>query len=201
MLLIGPGTPTIRGTMLTLPEIVEREPQRYIAVRLPVLMPFGDAVNPAYDELFEAFQRANVEPNGMEFIKYNVVDMPRLEIEAGMTTTASVPLSGRLVEGVLPGGRFVRTTYTGPYDGLYDATAMLIGWAKETGLTWDVVETDAGDVFACRLEVHDNNPAIEPDPRKLKTTLLFKVSDLWGRRRINMADHASALGGQIMTEA
>ncbi|MGI2033860.1 GyrI-like domain-containing protein [Rhizobium panacihumi] len=164
--------------MLTIPEIVEREPQRYVAVRLPVVIPFSKKVDPAFDELFAAFARADVRPDGVEFIKFNLIDMPRLEIETGMTTDAFVSLSGRLVEGVLPGGRYVRMTYTGPYDGLYDATAMLVGWAKEKGLKWDSSSTEAGEMFACRLEVHDNNPSIEPDPSKLVTTLLFKLAEV-----------------------
>lgn len=161
--------------MLTMPEIVEWGPKSYVAVRLPVVIPFGQEVDPAFEELFEAFAQAGVEPDGVEFIKFNVVDMPRLEIEVGMTTDALVPLSGRLVNGVLPAGRYVSMTYTGPYDGLYDATAMLVGWAKEKGLQWDARSTENGDVFASRLEVHDNNPSIEPD-RKLVTTLLFKLA-------------------------
>ena len=163
--------------MLTMPRIVERQPRRYVAVRMPVTIPFDADVDPAFDELFEAFARAEVEPNGEEFVKFNRIDMPRLEIEVGMTTDDPVPVSGRLVEGELPGGRYVSMTYTGPYDGLMDATAMLVGWAKETGIRWDVETTDQGDLFACRLEVHDNNPSIEPDPQKLVTTLLFKLAD------------------------
>lgn len=163
--------------MLTMPEIVERDAQRYVAVRLPVFIPFADEVDPAFDELFESFARAKAEPDGMEFIKFNVVDMPRLEIEAGMTTDAPIPLFGRLVEGILPAGRFVSMTYTGPYEGLYDATAMLVGWAKEKGLRWDSSVGEAGELFACRLEVHVNNPYIEPDPNRLITTLLFKLAD------------------------
>ncbi|WP_313523055.1 GyrI-like domain-containing protein [Shinella sp.] len=162
--------------MLTMPETVEWGPKSYVAVRLPVVIPFGQEVDPAFEELFEAFAQAGVEPDGVEFIKFNVVDMPRLEIEVGMTTDAAVPLSGRLVNGVLPAGRYVSMTYTGPYDGLYDATAMLVGWAKEKGLQWDARSTENGDVFASRLEVHDNNPSTEPDPEKLVTTLLFKLA-------------------------
>ncbi|WLR95715.1 GyrI-like domain-containing protein [Shinella zoogloeoides] len=162
--------------MLTMPETIEWGPKSYVAVRLPVVIPFGQEVHPAFEELFEAFGQAGVEPDGIEFIKFNVVDMPRLEIEVGMTTDATIPLSGRLVNGVLPAGRYVSMTYTGPYDGLYDATAMLVGWAKEKGLQWDAQSTENGDVFASRLEVHDNNPSIEPDPAKLVTTLLFKLA-------------------------
>ena len=163
--------------MLTMPEMVERGPQRYVAVRLPVVIPFAEEVDPAFDELFDAFAQAGVKPDGVEFIKFNLIDMPRLEIEAGITTDASIPLSGRLVKGVLPAGRYIRATYTGPYEGLYDATAMLVGWAKEKGLIWDSSSTEAGELFACRLEVHDNNPSIEPDPGNLVTTLLFKLAD------------------------
>ncbi len=163
--------------MLTIPHIINRTAQRYIAVRLAVSIPFGEAMDPAFDELFSAFARAGVAPNGMEFIKFNLIDMPRLEIDVGMTTNAAIPLAGRLIEGELPAGRYVSLTYTGPYADLMDVTAMLVGWAKEQGLTWDSHRTPDGEKFAGRLEVHDNNPSIEPDPVKLRTTLLFKLAD------------------------
>lgn len=163
--------------MLTIPQIINRTAQRYIAVRLPVSIPFDDDMEPAFDELFSAFSRAGVEPDGMEFIKFNLIDMPRLEIEVGMTTNAAIPPTGRLIEGELPAGRYVSLTYTGSYANLMDVTAMLVGWAKETGLKWDSHQTLYGEKFACRLEVHDNNPSIEPDPAKLQTTLLFKLAD------------------------
>lgn len=163
--------------MLTIPQIIHRTAQRYIAVRLPVSIPFDAEMEPAFDELFAAFANAGVAPDGMEFIKYNVIDMPRLEIEVGMTTGADIPLSGRLVEGELAAGRYISLSYTGPYDGLMDVTAMLVGWAKEKGLKWDSHDTPKGEAFACRLEVFDNNPSIEPDPAKLRTTLLFKLAD------------------------
>ena len=163
--------------MLTIPRIIHRTAQRYVAVRLPVSIPFDNEMDPAFDELFSAFSRAGAEPNGMEFIKYNLIDMPRLEIEVGMTTDAAIPASGRLIEGELPAGRYVSLTYTGFYADLMDVTAMLVGWAKEKGVKWDSHETTDGEKFACRLEVLDNNPSIEPDPAKLKTTLLFKLVD------------------------
>jgi len=67
--------------MLTIPQIINKTAQRYIAVRLPVSIPFGDDLDPAFDELFSAFARAGVEPDGMEFIKFNLIDMPRLETD------------------------------------------------------------------------------------------------------------------------
>lgn len=163
--------------MLTIPRIIHRTAQRYIAVRLAVSIPFDDDLDPAFDELFSAFANAGVAPNGMEFVKFNLIDMPRLEIEAGMTTDAAIPPSGRLIEGELPAGRYVSLTYTGSYADLMDVTAMLVGWAREKGLKWDSHMTPDGERFACRLEVHENNPSIEPDPARLRTTLLFKLAD------------------------
>lgn len=162
--------------MLTMPKTINLGPKSYVAVRLPVTIPFAEEIDPAFEELFDAFKRAGVEPDGMEFVKFNLIDMPRLEIEVGMTTDAAIPLTGRLVSGTLPQGQFISMTHTGSYHGLYDATAMLIGWAKETGVEWDVEKTPQGDRFACRLEVHKNNPSIEADPAKLVTTILIKLA-------------------------
>jgi len=113
----------------------------------------------------------------MEFFRYNLIDMPRLEIDIAITTDATIPLSGRLVRSEIPGGRYVSVTYTGPYDGLIDATGSLIDWSKANNVRLDVQVTPEGERFASRLEVYENNPSVEPDPQKLVTTILIKVAD------------------------
>lgn len=163
--------------MLTLPEIIWVDAKPYAAVKLRVQAPFGEALPSAYDELFSAFDAARAPRNGMEFIKYNLINMPELEIECGMTTDAAIPLSGRLVTGELPAGRYVSLSYTGPYDNLMTVTAMLVGWAKEKNILFDATETPEGDIFVSRLEIYHNNPDDEPDPEKWHTTLLFKIKD------------------------
>lgn len=163
--------------MLTFPRIINRNAERYVAVRLHVTSPFDDDIDPAFDELYAALARAGAELNGLEFIRYELIDMPRLVIDIGMVTDASIPLGGRLVEGEMPAGRYVDFSYTGPHDNLMDVNAMLVGWAKEKGLQWDSRQTPEGEQFACRLEVLHNKPSTEPDPDKLQTTLLFKLAD------------------------
>jgi hypothetical protein len=49
--------------MLTMPEIIERESQRYIAVRRQLPSPFRGEVDLAYDGLSWPFARAGVEPD------------------------------------------------------------------------------------------------------------------------------------------
>lgn len=44
--------------MLTMPKTTEFGPKPYIAVRLPVTIPFTEEMDPAFDELFGAFEKA-----------------------------------------------------------------------------------------------------------------------------------------------
>jgi effector-binding domain-containing protein len=163
--------------VLTEPMFVELSAKNYVAVRMSVTIPFADDVPPAFDELFESLEKAGVETDGMEFFRYNLIDMPRMEIDVALVTDVVFPLSGRLVRSEIPGGKYASMTYTGPHDGLVDATAQLIDWAKANDVRWDVEATVDGDRFASRLEVYENNPGVEPDPQKLVTTILIKVAD------------------------
>ncbi|KQV80506.1 GyrI-like domain-containing protein [Rhizobium sp. Root1220] len=166
--------------MLTLPKIIQRPEQRYVAVRRDATIPFGEIVGPAYDELFATLSDRGESTTGLPFIKYNRIAMPHLEIEIGIVTGMSGSASGTLLCGVLPAGRYATTTYTGPYDDLMDVTAVLVGWAKQVGLEWDMRSLPDGDRFSSRVEFYENDPSAEPDPLKLVTTLMFKLADATG---------------------
>ena len=82
-----------------------------------------------------------------------------------------------LVAGQLPAGRYAHTIFTGAYDGLYDANAVLIGWARERGIAWDVREDQDGDHFACRLEIYSIGPDTEPDPARWQTEVAIRLAE------------------------
>jgi effector-binding domain-containing protein len=163
--------------MLTLPKLVDRPAQPYVAVRQQVLIPFDQAIGPAMGELFDTIETQKLQQVGPAFFKFNIVKMPELEIEFGAPIKGSATPGGRFVTGVLPAGRYVEMTYFGHYDDLMEVTALLIGWAKHKGIQWDMVERPDGEHFAARLEIYHNSPEEEPDPAKWETTLLFKVKD------------------------
>lgn len=163
--------------MLTLPKIVERPAQPYIAIREQVRIPFGAIVDRAIPELMERANALDVENPGPVFFKYNIIRMPELEVEFGVPTTQRFNGDDRLTSGVLPAGRYASLTYWGHYDNLIEVTALLIGWAKEKGLAWDSKTLADGDHFACRLETYTNDPSQEPDPDKWETVLEFKLRD------------------------
>ncbi len=163
--------------MLTLPKIVERPAQPYVAVRQKVDIPFDQHIGSAMGELFATIESQKLQEVGPAFFKYNIVKMPELEIEFGAPVSGQAVAGGRFITGILPAGRYVEMTYFGHYDDLMEVTAILIGWAKHKGLEWDAETHPDGDHFACRLEIYHNSPDEEPDPAKWETTLAFKLKD------------------------
>ncbi len=163
--------------MLTLPKLVERPAQPYVAIREKVAIPFNETVDRVLPELFGTLKSRGIEGSGPVFFKYNIIKMPELEVEFAVPVATPMPADGRLIAGVLPAGRYAQLTYWGPYDKLVDVTAVLIGWARQCGIEWDVKEAPDGDHFAARFEIYENDPSEEPDPNKWETTLAIKVRD------------------------
>jgi catechol 2,3-dioxygenase-like lactoylglutathione lyase family enzyme len=107
-----------------------------------------------------------------------VIDMARqLEIAFGVPTADAVAGDARVHAGRLPAGRYASLVHRGHYDGLYNANAVLIGWAKERGISFDVEETPAGDRFGCRLEIYRTDPRAEPDPANWETEVAIRIAD------------------------
>ncbi len=163
--------------MLTLPKIVERAAQPYVAIRQRVTIPFGEAIGPIMGELFETINAKGIQTVGPAFFKYNIINMPELEIEFGAPVASPVAGDRRLISGTLPAGRYAELTYLGHYDNLMDVNAVLIGWAKQREIAWDSTEAPDGEHFAARLEIYPNSPEEEPNPDKWETTVAIKVKD------------------------
>ncbi|MDC9824802.1 GyrI-like domain-containing protein [Devosia sp. ZB163] len=163
--------------MLTQPRIIERQAQPYAAVRTSLTIPFGEAIPGALGKLFQTLESKGIEPRGPVFFKYNFINMPELEIDFSVPVATNGPIGGGVVTGVLPAGRYAEVTYTGHYDGLIDANAALIGWARDNGIRWDAIETPEGDTFVARLETYLNGPDDEPDPGKWETIVQIKIRE------------------------
>lgn len=165
--------------MLTLPRIIERAPRPYLAIAVATSMAEMSIMAPrAIKLLKERMAARQVASSGALFFKYDLIRMPdRLELEVGSPTAKRFQSDETLRAGILPAGRYATTTYRGPYDDLYDVNAVLIGWAKERGLRWDVDVTPDGDRFGCRLETYLTDPAITPDPKDWETELSIRLAD------------------------
>jgi len=160
------------------PVVKERREQPYVAVRGVVTMETFAEIADRLPGVFEWLGERGLQPVDAPFFRYKLIDMPgRLEVEAGVPVATGVTGGEEVVAGTLPAGRYVSVSYVGHPDGLVGVTAELLRWGAEQGVTWDVVETDNGQRWGCRLEVLRTNPAEQPNPDDWETELLFRLAD------------------------
>ena len=165
--------------MLSTPRFEDHPAQAYAYIDYTVSMAeLKKAADEGFPALFAGLAQIGIAPTAAPFFNYRRIDMARtLDIEVGVPVDRAGPGNGTLKFGTLPAGKYVALTHTGHYDGLYDATAMLIGWARENGIAWDRVEKSDGDHFACRLEIYESDPVEQPDMDTWVTRLEFKLAD------------------------
>ncbi len=165
--------------MLTLPQISRKKNQSYLAIKSSLTMRQIKKQGPLFlTEVSTFLTEKGFEGVGPAFFRYNQIDQDgQMQMEFGYLTSKSYAGDGPIRSGILPAGRFASVTWFGPTDRLSDVTAILIGWAKETGVVWDRQPTHAGDQFAGRLEVYHTNSKNEPDPDKWRTELAIKIKE------------------------
>jgi effector-binding domain-containing protein len=164
--------------MFAQPTVVERDAQPYVGIERAVTIATLYQVGEGIRDLFGWLTARGQTPAGPPFFKYDVIDMAReLIVEAGVAVDAPMAGDDTVVAGVLPAGRYVSLTHLGHPDELEAATDHLLRWAAAEGLSFDQHPSEAGDVWACRLELYLTDPAEEPDMAKWTTELLFKLAD------------------------
>lgn len=171
--------PTGKVVVITLPTIAERSSQPYCAVRISVTMAELEATATAgVARLFGLLGERGIEPAGSLFFRYLTIDMAaELEIDIGCALEEPIEPDAELVCGYIPSGRYAVVTYLGAYEGLFDVNALLIGWAKERRVAFDMHATAKGDAFGGRFEFYLTDPADEPDPEKWRTELAIRLAD------------------------
>jgi len=163
---------------MTTPEIAERPAQPYVAIKAQITMQtMDDILPPLIPQVFAWLGERDIPPAGPPFWKYNLIDMERLlEVEVGVPVAAPVDGDDRVLAGVLPAGRYATLRYTGHPDGMIGVIASMREWASREGVTWDMTNTPDGQRWAARLEIHETDPAMEPDMNKWTTELAFRLS-------------------------
>ena len=164
--------------MLSEAQVIERPAQPYVAIKAQVTMQTLGTVLPGlHPRVFAWLGERSISPAGAPFWKYNAIDMDRsLEVEVGVPVAAVVDGDDQVLAGVLAPGRYATLRYTGHPDGLLGATASLLKWAEDQGLTWDVRHSPDGERWGARLEIYETDPAAEPDMAKWTTQLAFRLA-------------------------
>lgn len=165
--------------MLTLPETARRKKQPYLAIRSSLTMRQIKKQGPLFLSEVRAFmEQKGYDDRGPAFFRYDQIDEGgQLEMEFGYFTGKHHAGAGPVRSGILPSGRYITVVWQGTYDRLADVTAMLVGWAKETGVSWDVERQGTNEIFAGRLEIYHDDLMSQPDPAKWRTEVAIKVAD------------------------
>ena len=100
-----------------------------------------------------------------------------LVMEAGVPTAVALPSADAVEAGLLPAGRYVTTTHVGHPSELVQVTGGLLDWVEQQRLSFDVQPSADGEVWGCRLEWMETDPAVEPDMNRWQTRLAFRLAD------------------------
>jgi effector-binding domain-containing protein len=158
---------------VTLPKVEFREARPYVAMRKRVTIPFGEVIDPALLPVEDYIKAQGFPEYGPCVFRYNLIDMPRLEVEFGFETPKLLAPKEGLVVSEIPAGTYAFLLHTGHYDDLMEANAVLIGWAAHKGIAWDVEGTGEGDRFAARVETYFDPPV--GDPSTWRTEVAIRV--------------------------
>ncbi len=158
------------------PALVERPLVHYVAKPSATTMAnLGAAIDDGIG-VVEAWLAAHgIAPDGPPLVRYRVIDMAReLQVEVGFPVAAPVEAQDGLVCDTLPAGTYGAATYRNVNEGIA-GNGALIDWAAQNGIEWDRWDADAGDTFACRIEVLLGDPAVNPDPTTWDTEVAILV--------------------------
>ena len=169
--------------MLSEPTIVEHASQPYLAIRTVIAMTeIRKVADTLPAELTTWMQAHGVAPAGPPFFKYNVIGSEGLELEWGVPIgppgrSGHVTGDDRVQSGSLPAGRYAMLIHTGPYDGLRDATGVLLKWVADHRHRLDVRKTRAGEKFGGRFEIYLTDPRQQPDATQWRTAIAIRLAD------------------------
>jgi effector-binding domain-containing protein len=166
--------------MITQPRLEYRPEQHFVAIRQHVSVPFGPLLGPLWGEVGGWLGARGLTPAGPPIIRYLTCDMSKdLYIEVGFPVAAAVTGDERVFAEVFPAGRYATLVYSGPYDndGLVKATAALLDWAQENHITWQTSMLNDVEWWRARSEFYHTDPAVEPDPEKWQTELVFLTAE------------------------
>jgi effector-binding domain-containing protein len=166
--------------MINEPKIEDRNDQHYVGIRTQVTMQeLGTLLPPLWGEVYGWLANKGLKPTGAPLWRYRVIDMAaKLGIDVGVPVATPVTGDNRITADTLPAGRYATIVYTGPYEGLMQATADLLAWAQKKGIVWDKWAAGSrAEGWRARIEHYLTDPREEPNSAKWQTELAFKLAD------------------------
>ncbi|GII89224.1 hypothetical protein Ssi03_72140 [Sphaerisporangium siamense] len=159
------------------PTVETQEERPYAAVPITAPLREWGRVNALVPEVYAWLRDRSVPPAGPLFYRYWSVDVRGdISLEVGVPVAAPVTGDGRVIAGVIPGGRYATLLHTGHPDRLLESLTALEKWGPAHGLRWDNRHEGGHEVWGGRFEFYLSDPAVEPDMDKWSIEIAYRIA-------------------------
>lgn len=151
--------------MLSEMTIIKRSLVKALVIRTTCsLKDLPGIIGPSYGKISQYMDRQGAMAAGAPYLVYFNQDMDHLQVEIGIPVAMYVPDTEEIVMSGIPEGQYLRTLYTGPYDGIMGAYQKASEYMKDKG-----IEVKGG-AYECYLNDPDKVKAED-----LMTEILFQL--------------------------
>jgi hypothetical protein len=120
----------------------------------------------------EQFTKRNAIQQGPALIRYlSLSHEGVMELEFAYMTQRVHAGEGPIRSGVLPAGSYVSARWKGPFYNLFDAEAMIDGWAARNNVAWASNSCQYGVAYDCRMMVFHVSPRHVPEEMQFETEI------------------------------
>ena len=167
-------TPIPPPTLHTVPAV----PWLFIRLAFP-MAEAAQHMDPAIQEVLQVLSRQSAVPAGPLICRHLARPTTHFDLQLGFPVGEDRPLEemGRVRLGELPATLLLRTTYSGPYDGL--AMAWRVFSAAVPAL---LVSHPQMEQTGCFRESYLTDPSREPDPARWETVLELELKEGAGEK-------------------
>ena len=156
--------------MLTEPKIVNPPAQEAAVVHFDIpRSEIEREMDAAIREVLAAISEQNQAPSGPLFAHHLTQSSSRFNCEVGFPVETRISPVGRVKPGMLPGATAVFTTYTGPYEGLFDA------WREFGRLAQPLLAAQGFEHGPTLWERYVRGPEAETDDSRWQTELYQSI--------------------------
>ena len=134
-------------------------------------------MDPAIQDVLQALTEQGAVPAGPMMCRHFARPETHFDLHLGFPVESGRRFEdiGRVRFGELPATRLLRTTYTGPYEGLADGWRMFSEW----GSTWLASHPEVQLTGRFR-ESYLTDPTAQKDPNRWETSLELELSEVTG---------------------
>ncbi|WP_406656117.1 GyrI-like domain-containing protein [Methanolobus sp. ZRKC2] len=146
-------------------EIKEEQAQPVLSIRTrTAVRDLPAVIGESYEKIMQYMSGIGQEPAGAPFVAYYNIDVEDLDLEIGFPVAIPLKGSDDINSSEIPAGKYVSTTYKGPYQGMEKPYMEMAQWVEEHGYKAKGIS----------YEYYFNSPMEVPES-ELLTRIVFPV--------------------------